>query len=106
MTVSSLPRHFILLAVKPVAGGAAQPCRSWPSFVKNVDSPDEGPYILSNTAELPRELTAFIRRRSPTYRLTYSKTVGDFPQQWIDGRRISAYHSVVGQRHLVLDFKP
>ena len=43
---------------------------------ENVESPDEGPYILSNTAELPHELTAFIQRRCPTYRLTYSKTVG------------------------------
>jgi hypothetical protein len=43
---------------------------------ENVESPDEGPYVLSNTAELPPELTAFIQRRCPTYRLTYSKTVG------------------------------
>lgn len=43
---------------------------------ENVEADDEGPYILSNTMELPAELTAFIQQRCPTYRLTYSKTVG------------------------------
>ncbi|MBP86964.1 MAG: hypothetical protein CMJ64_09635 [Planctomycetaceae bacterium] len=43
---------------------------------ENVEAQDEGPYILSNTAEPPAELTTFIQRRCPTYRLTYSKTVG------------------------------
>ena len=43
---------------------------------ENIAAADEGPYILSNTAELPAELTTFIQRRCPTYRLTYSKTVG------------------------------
>jgi hypothetical protein len=43
---------------------------------ENPGSPDEGPYILSNTAELPKELVAFVQRRCPTYRLTYSKTIG------------------------------
>ena len=43
---------------------------------ENLESPDVGPYILSNTSELPHELTAFIQRRCPTYRLKYSKTVG------------------------------
>ena len=43
---------------------------------ENVETPDEGPYILSNTTELPHELITFIQRRCPTYRLTYSKTVG------------------------------
>jgi len=43
---------------------------------ENVESADEGPYILSNTTELPQELTAFVQQRCPTYRLKYSKTVG------------------------------
>lgn len=43
---------------------------------ENARCPDEGPYLLSNTAELPKELVAFIQRRCPTYRLTYSKTIG------------------------------
>jgi hypothetical protein len=43
---------------------------------ENPGCPDEGPYILSNTAELPGELVAFVQRRCPTYRLTYSKTIG------------------------------
>lgn len=43
---------------------------------ENVKAPDEGPYILSNTAELPRELTTFIQDRFPTFRLTYSQTIG------------------------------
>ena len=44
---------------------------------ENVESPEEGPYILSDTVELPQELMVFIQRRYPTYRLTYSKTVGE-----------------------------
>jgi hypothetical protein len=54
--------------------GAAMPVIA--ILCENVESSDEGPYILSNTAELPQNLTAFIQRRCPTYRLTYSKTVG------------------------------
>ncbi len=42
----------------------------------NIEAPDEGPYILSNTEELPPELTRFIQERCPTFRLTFSKTVG------------------------------
>jgi hypothetical protein len=40
---------------------------------ENLESPDEGPYILSNTAELPGELTAFIQQRCPSYRLTIER---------------------------------
>lgn len=54
--------------------GAAMPVVA--ILCENVESPDEGPYILSNTAELSHQLTAFIQRRCPTFRLTYSKTVG------------------------------
>ena len=43
---------------------------------ENAGCPDEGPYILSNTAELPKELVAFVQQRCPTYRLAYSKTIG------------------------------
>jgi len=43
---------------------------------ENIEAPDDGPYILSNTEELPPELTRFIQERCPTFRLTYSKTVG------------------------------
>ena len=54
--------------------GAAMPVVA--ILCENVEAPDEGPYILSNTAELPPELTTFIQRRCPTYRIKYSKTVG------------------------------
>ena len=54
--------------------GAAMPVVA--ILCENLDSNDVGPYILSNTAELPHELTAFIQQRCPTYRLTYSKTIG------------------------------
>lgn len=54
--------------------GAAMPVVA--ILCENAEASDEGPYILSNTSELPAELTAFIHRRCPTYRLTYSKTVG------------------------------
>jgi hypothetical protein len=43
---------------------------------ENIEVPDDGPYILSNTEELPPELTRFIQTRCPTFRLTFSKTVG------------------------------
>jgi len=43
---------------------------------ENIENPDEGPYILSDTAKLSPELVDFVQRRCPTYRLTFSKTVG------------------------------
>ena len=43
---------------------------------ENVGAADEGPFILSNIAELPPELTTFIQKRYPTFRLTFSKTIG------------------------------
>ena len=43
---------------------------------ENVGSSDAGPYILTNTVELPTTVIAFIQKRCPTYRLKYSRTVG------------------------------
>ena len=42
---------------------------------ENVGSSDVGPYILTNTVELPTTVIAFIQKRCPTYRLKYSRTV-------------------------------
>jgi hypothetical protein len=53
--------------------GAAMPVVA--ILCENIASPDEGPYILSDTAELSPELLTFIQRRCPTYRLTFSNTV-------------------------------
>jgi hypothetical protein len=53
--------------------GAAMPVVA--ILCENIASPDEGPYILSDTTELSPELLTFIQRRCPTYRLTFSKTV-------------------------------
>ena len=43
---------------------------------ENNDAPEEGPFVLSNIAELPPELATFIQNRYPTFRLTFSKTIG------------------------------
>ena len=43
---------------------------------ENADAEDEGPFILSNIAELPYELSLYVQRFYPNFRLTFSKTVG------------------------------
>jgi len=43
---------------------------------ENTDEPEMGPFILSSTATLPSRVVEFVQRRCPTFRLTFSKTVG------------------------------
>jgi hypothetical protein len=43
---------------------------------ENSEEPEMGSFILSSTATLPRHIIEFVQRRCPTFRLTFSKTVG------------------------------
>jgi hypothetical protein len=43
---------------------------------ENAENPEMGPFILSSTATLPRHVVEFVQRRCPSFRLTFSKTVG------------------------------
>jgi hypothetical protein len=43
---------------------------------ENADVPEMGPLLLTSTATLPADLVKIIQERCPTFRLTYSKTVG------------------------------
>ena len=43
---------------------------------ENADESEMGPFILSSTATLPSDVVDFVQRRCPTFRLTFSKTIG------------------------------
>ena len=43
---------------------------------ENAGAEEEGPFILSNIAELPHELSTYVQRFYPNFRLTFSKTIG------------------------------
>jgi hypothetical protein len=42
---------------------------------ENAEEPEIGSFILSSTATLPSHIVAFVQRRCPTFRPTFSKTV-------------------------------
>ena len=44
---------------------------------ESADAEGEGPFILTNIAELPDELSTYVQRYYPDFRLTFSKTVGE-----------------------------
>ena len=69
------PLHLVTGEIGCWRCGAVMPVVA--ILCENAEGPEDiGPYILSNTAELPHVLITFVQRRCPTYRLTYSKTVG------------------------------
>lgn len=43
---------------------------------ENAAAPEMGPFILTSTATLPREIIECVQKRCPTFRHTFSKTIG------------------------------
>ena len=68
------PLHLIVGETDCWRCGASMPVVA--ILCQNANAEAEGPFILSNIAELSRELSAYVQRLYPHFKLTHSKTAG------------------------------